>query len=84
MPTMIERDIYDAIKEARGREEHGAAAQAMALLETTRQQRAGNMIALAGLLEQRGCSPFEQRLVQNLLHASADILGMRADGSVIA
>lgn len=82
MATTSERDIFEAIALARGNEEYGAAAEAMATLELSRQQRAANMLHLAECLKARGPSEFEEKIIRSLLHAAADITGLRPDGSV--
>ncbi|MBN9214834.1 MAG: hypothetical protein J0J04_08590 [Microbacterium sp.] len=83
MATTNERDILEAIKLARGQEEYGPVAEAMATLELGRQQRAANMVALATALHGLGPTEYESALIRNLLHAAAEVVGMRPDGTII-
>lgn len=84
MSTTSERDISEAIKLARGQEEYGPVAQAMATLELSRQQRAANMLHLAEALQARTPTGHEESIIRSLLHAAADIAGLRPDGTVSA
>lgn len=83
MATTNERDILEAIKLARGQEEYGPVAEAMATLELGRQQRAANMVALATALHALGPNEYETTLIRHLLNAAAEVVGMRPDGTII-